>query len=163
MAMDIDKPQVLTGVLALCLGFMVCLLRSPGSAYFLPGSFPTLWPACSIPSYIRILTNGLPDFILPFAFALFTSGLISSSGRRNQLFICLGWLVLESFFESGRYSKDAYLRFIPPWFDSEPLLRNTKSFFLNGTFDAWDMLFILAGTVVAFCVMFIPSKRRREE
>jgi hypothetical protein len=162
IAMDINKVQVLTGMIALVLGFMVYLLRSPGSVCFVPAWFPTLSPRSGIPSYIVIVANGLPDFIHPFAFALLTSGLISSSSRGIQFLICLGWFILESFFEFGQYYKDGYLRFIPSWLDSIPFLQNAKNFFLNGTFDPWDILFILGGTVTAFCVMSITSKRRRE-
>jgi len=162
MGVDINKPQILTAVVAIFLGVMVYLLRSPGSTYFLPESSPALWSVPSIPNYLTILTDRLPDFIHPFAFALLTSGLLSSRGRGIQLTICICWFVLESVFEFGQYFKDGYLRFIPSWFDGIPLLCNAKSFFLNGTFDLWDLFSIVAGTIAAFSVMFMTSKRRKE-
>lgn len=158
IAIDINKTQVLTGVIALILGFMVYLLRSPGGVYFVPAWLPTLWPGSAVPGYIRILANNLPDFIHPFAFALLTSGLICSHSRRHQFLICLGWLVLESFFEVGQYFKDAYVWFIPSWFDGIPLLQSAKGFFLNGTFDKFDIFSILVGAICAFCVMLTTSR-----
>jgi Ca2+/Na+ antiporter len=112
---------------------------------------------------IRIVANSLPDFVHPFAFILITSAVISSDSGRNRFLICLGWFALECFFEFGQHFKDSYLRFIPLWFDNIPVLQNAKGFFLNGTFDIWDLLSMFGGTIGAYWVLFVSSRGRKEE
>ncbi|MCX5846321.1 MAG: hypothetical protein NTW12_08190 [Deltaproteobacteria bacterium] len=160
--MNIKKIQVFIGLAALFFGVAVYIIRSPGRVYFVPKYFSYLRLPDDIVNVVRIVGGNLPDFIHPFAFILITAGLISLDNRKTQFFICLGWFLLESFFELGQHFKEAYLLFIPSWFDNIPILDHTKNYFLNGTFDVLDMLSFFAGTVAAFCVLWITSKRRME-
>ncbi len=159
----INKIQVFIGLLTLFLGSAIYLIRSPCSVYFVPKYFSYIGFPNDILNVVKIVGNNLPDFIHPFAFILITAGLISLDNRINQFFICIGWFLLESFFELGQHFKEAYLRIVPSWFDSVPILENTKNYFLYGTFDILDMLSIITGAVTAFIVLLITSKRRNEE
>jgi hypothetical protein len=161
--MNINKAQVFTGLVALFLGFMVYTLRSPAAAWFVPACFSIdrIFPGA--PSFIRVLAYSFPDFIHPFAFSLITSGLICSDNRAYQALICVSWLTVEIFFEFGQYFKESYLGLIPTWFDTLPHFLNPINFFRNGTFDIFDILAICGGTVFAFCVLYITSRRREEE
>jgi hypothetical protein len=158
----INKIQVCVGMAALFFGSAVYIIRSP-RAYFVPKYFSYHRLPEDIVNVVKIIGGNLPDFIHPFAFILITAGLISLDNRKTQFFICLGWFLIESFFELGQYFKETYLRLIPSWFDNLPVLDNTKSFFLNGTFDGLDILSIFAGTITAFFILLITSKRRREK
>ena len=157
--MNINKRQVIIGLISLFLGFAVYIIRSPGHIYFVSRYCSCIQLADDILKVVKIVDNNLPDFIHPFAFILITSGLISLDNKLSQFFVCLGWFFVEGFFEFGQHFKESYLRFIPSWFDNIPLLDNTKYFFQNGTFDVIDMLSIFAGTVMAFCVLLITSNR----
>lgn len=160
----INKIQVLIGIALLLFGFAIYIIRSTGRVYcFVPIYFSSLGFPDNILSVVKVVGGNLPDFIHPFAFILITAGLISLDNRRTQFFTCLGWFLLESFFEFGQYFKEAYMRFIPSWFDNLPILDHARNFFLNGTFDMIDMLSIFAGTAAAFCVLLITDKRRREQ
>lgn len=160
---NINQIQVILGMAALFLGCAVYIVRSPGNVYcFIPKYLSNLQCPDNIAHIVRIVGGNLPDFIHPFAFILITAGLISIDKRKTYFYICLSWFLLESFFELGQHFKEIYTKFIPSWFDNVPILDHTKSYFLNGTFDVLDMLSIFAGTVVAFCVLLITSKRRME-
>lgn len=161
--MNINRAQILIGLIALFLGFMAYTLRSPGSVWFVPDWLVITKCFSETPSFVRVLTYGFIDFIHPLAFALLTSGLICSDNRVCHIITCLSWFALEIFFEFGQYFKDGYLRFIPPWFENLPCLQNAKYFFLRGTFDVLDVLCIFAGSVSAFWMLSITSKRRNEE
>lgn len=157
----INKIQVLIGIALLLFGFAIYIIRSTGRVYcFVPIYFSSLGFPDNILNVVKVVGGNLPDFIHPFAFILITAGLMSLDNRKTQFFICLGWFLLESFFELGQYFKEVYLRIIPSWFSNVPILDNTKSFFLNSTFDVMDMLAIFTGTLTAFCVLLITNKRR---
>lgn len=158
----INKIQILIGMVSLFLGGALYVIRSSGDSYFVPQYLVSLRLPDAIVDIIRIVGGNLPDFIHPFAFILITAGLLSSANRKTLFFICLGWFFIESLFELGQLFKEAYVRFIPSWFDQVPVLNHTKSFFLNGTFDILDMIAIGAGTFAAFFTLLITTKRRIE-
>ncbi|MEA1972592.1 MAG: hypothetical protein U9N34_04770 [Candidatus Cloacimonadota bacterium] len=162
-AVKTNKVQVFVGLIMLFLGFAIYAICSPGRICFIPVWFSCIQVYDGNPNVFTTMTNYFPDFIHPLAFILITAGLISSGSRINQFFICLGWFFIEIVFEFGQYFKESYVLIIPSYFSKIPILENTKIFFKDGTFDRMDIFSFLGGTITAFCVLLITSKRRKKE
>lgn len=91
----------------------------------------------------------LPDFFHSFSFSLLAIALFSSS-KASRLWFCLLWFILDSTFEIGQRYGDSVTRYIPSQFDKFPVLNNTKNYFINGTFDLFDLVSIFLGVLAAY-------------
>ncbi len=47
-------------------------------------------------------------------------------------------------------SSGALVDLVPPWFTHVPILDKTDSYFLQGTFDPWDLMAIAMGALAAY-------------
>jgi len=98
-------------------------------------------------------------FIHPFAFSLIGIGLLSNT-RKSRVFICLIFFIMNVLFEIGQKYKIIFIKLIPQWFSSIPILENTRDFFLKGTFAVEDLIGITLGSISAFICAEIISIRR---
>ncbi|WP_177418050.1 hypothetical protein [endosymbiont of Lamellibrachia barhami] len=98
--------------------------------------------------------SAVPSFIHIYAFILLTAVVLNPS-RAGLILICLGWIAIELFFEFGQHPFFAqYLTDrIPAWFEDFPFLEVADTYFLTGTFDPLDVLFILFGTAAALLTL----------
>ncbi len=141
---------ILSGVAAglLLMGGIVYLVfRSSSTVYFLAGIFPEAVNYSISTGYI---SNSIPSFLHIYAFILLTAVVLNPS-RTGLILICLGWVGVELFFEIGQHPFFAqYLtQWVPAWFANFPYLEVANSYFLSGTYDPVDVLFIIIGTAVA--------------
>ncbi|QYZ67156.1 MAG: hypothetical protein OI74_04285 [Gammaproteobacteria bacterium (ex Lamellibrachia satsuma)] len=136
----------------LLLGGLVYLAcRNSSSVYFLAGIFPEAI-GYSMPA--AAVCSSVPSFIHIYAFILLTAVVLNPS-RAGLALICLCWIAIELFFEFGQHPFFAqYLtEKIPAWFENFPFLEVADTYFLTGTFDPLDVLFILFGTAAALLTL----------
>lgn len=151
--------QISIGIAGLLIGSLIYIVdRPPEQTYFL------YW--CSInvslydifPNLFGFIGNSLPAFIHVFSFILITAGLISCK-KRGCLIICLSWVLVDCAFELGQKFKIWPSKIIPKWFIGIPFLENTENYFLQGTFDFFDLFNIIIGTIIAYVILLFTMKR----
>ena len=143
----------------LLMGVLVYLVGRGGApVYFLTN---TTLSIVNIPASAQIILNSAPSFFHIYAFILLTAIVLNPS-RTGLTLITLGWMGIELFFEIGQHPFFAqYLtKWIPAWFADLPFLEVTDTYFMTGTFDPLDVLFLLFGTVAALLTI---GKIRRWE
>jgi len=156
----INKIQILIGVIGLLFGSLVYLIdRPPDQTYFVYSSSIDISLYSAFPNLFGLIGNSLPAFIHVFSFILITAGLIACQ-KRGYLIICLSWFLVDCAFELGQRFTTWSLKMIPDWFAGLPLLENTESYFLQGTFDFTDLAAIALGTLIAYFVLLTTNKRR---
>jgi hypothetical protein len=104
-----------------------------------------------------MLSKYIPDVIHPFSFILLTSAFFNSDKKKAHIAICLWWLFINMFFEVGQLFKETYIKFIPVWFHKFSFFEAAESYFINGTYDRFDLLSITAGVVMAYFVLILTK------
>ena len=156
----VNKIQILIGVTALLFGSLVYLIdRPPDQTYFVYTSSINISLYSAFPNLFGLIGNSLPAFIHVFSFVLITAGFVSYR-KRGYVIICLWWFLVDCAFELGQKFSSWSLKMIPDWFAGIPLLGNTESYFLQGTFDFTDLAAIGLGTLIAYFLLITTSKRR---
>lgn len=147
---DSNALQISMAIIALVLGVIIYLVERSGTGvYFLPDA----WEAISASSW---LGRHLPGLLHTFAFSIFTAALLAPS-RAAAVLSCLFWVLANSLFEFGQLDAVAteITGYLPTWFKDWPVLENLNSYFLAGTFDPVDVVFIVLGGAAAFVTMAI--------
>ena len=156
----INRIQILIGVIGLLFGSLVYLIDwPPDQTYFVCSSSIDISLCSAFPNLFGLIGNSLPTFIHVFSFIVITVGLVSYR-KRGYLIICLCWFLVDCAFELGQRFSSWSLKVIPDWFAGIPLLENTENYFLQGTFDFIDLAAITLGTLMAYFVLVVTSKRR---
>jgi len=155
--MWVNRLQVLIGLLGLLLGTMVYLVdRPPETTYFIYSSTIGLSLYRIFPDFFGLIGHNLPSFFHIFSFILLTAGFFSCR-KRGYFIICVSWLFVECAFELGqRYGAFAN-DFFPEWFEGIPYLENTANYFRYGTFDVFDVIAMLMGTIAAYFILLITT------
>lgn len=151
------KPTVLylaAATLALTIGLLVYLLdRQPQHTYFLSHVFT---PDRAPYALFGVAGNYLPAFLHVYAFVLLT---VAIAGSANAQLVRIGaaWFIIATLFEFGQHpALSPFLAAaLPAWFAYVPVLDNSASYFLNGTFDVLDILSIALGTVAACLTVIV--------
>ncbi len=154
-----NKAQIVIGLTALLLGTMVYFLDRPWEqTIFVPGDL-SLFPLT--PSVFGVIGHSLPTFAHVFAFSLLTMALVGGA-KRAAITVCLGWFLVEAAFELGQHPALALAlaTAMPPWFAGLPILNNSASYFLHGTFDPLDILAIALGALAAYFVIQRTTRGR---
>ena len=158
----INKLQIFIGVVGLLIGTLVYLIdRPPDQTYFIYKNSLDLSLYKIFPNLFGSIGNNLPAFIHVFSFILITAGLIACQ-KRGYLIICASWFIVDSAFELGQKFKPLALKIVSASFAGIPFLENTENFFLHGTFDFSDLVFILLGTVMAYLVILTTNRPKKE-
>jgi hypothetical protein len=87
-------------------------------------------------------------------------------GRRAAIVVCSGWFFVNVAFELGQHPAIApwLSRLIPSWFEHIPILARAKGYFLYGTFDLSDIVFIALGALAAYLLtQRMPLRKRSHE
>ena len=146
---------------ALGIGVMVYVFeRQPEFIYLLPD-----WLALNdmIGGIFGSLGNYLPTFIHVYVFILLTV-VVAVPSITRLMPVCLAWLTIDTLFEIAQLEPVAQWvsQHTPGWFSGVPILENTAAYFLRGTFDVFDILSIIFGTITAYitCLLYTsPSPR----
>lgn len=155
-----NRLQILIGLTTLILGSLVYVVdRPPDNTYFVYFRSLNISLYKILPNIFGLVGNSLPAFIHVFAFILITAGLISCH-KTGFLIICLSWFLVDTVFELGQKFNTWSASVIPDWFAGVPFLENSKNFFLQGTFDFFDLASIAFGTIAAYFVLLATVKRR---
>jgi len=156
----INLHQILIGLSVLLLGTLVYVVdRPPDQTYFVYKSFINISLYDTLPSLFGFIGYSLPSFIHAFSFILITAGLLCCQ-KRGCLIICACWFLTDVIFELGQKFKPMSSSIIPDCFSEILFLENIKNYFLLGTFDFYDLIAIIFGTLTACFVLFTTMKRR---
>ncbi len=101
----------------------------------------------------------IPEFAHACAFALITLAFFPRAERLLRGWICLFWFSFEMIFEVGQKFSREIVSLIPPCFERVWLLRGVEPYFINGTYDHYDVCAIIAGIVAAFAIGEITMNR----
>jgi hypothetical protein len=148
--------QALAAISALIFGLSVYVFdRQPESVYFISNWFSF---DGGIKPFFGTMGNFLPAFLHVYAFILLTV-VVYARSHRQIIVICVSWLTVESLFEIGQIDliAEAISVHIPGWFSGIPFLENAPNYFLLGTFDAFDLLSISAGTLAAYLTVILSK------
>ena len=157
---QINKTQILIGVVVLLLGSFIYLIdRPPEQTYFVYTSPVKITLFNTVPNLFGFIGGSLPECIHVFSFILITAGLLFCN-RRGYRIICLSWFLLDAAFEVGQHFTAWPSKIIPDWFTGIPFLENTESYFLHGTFDFLDLAAIALGSIIAYRILLRTHERR---
>lgn len=155
---SINRVQILIGASGLLIGALVYLIdRPPDQTYFVYSSRIKISLYETLPNVFGVIGDSLPEFIHVFSFILITAGLLSCQ-KRGYLIVCLSWFSVDFAFELFQKFNTLPLKIIPNWFKGIPFLENTENYFLQGTFDIFDLTAIAFGTVIAYFVLLTTNK-----
>ena len=102
----------------------------------------------------------LTDGLHPFALILITAGIITHR-KSGYFLISLCWLVINFLFELGQLYKSIAVELVPDFFCHLPFFENTINFFISGSFDPMDLIFISMGSFLGFIVLCATSSNSR--
>jgi len=157
----INMRQILIGLSVFLFGTLVYLIdRPPDQTYFVHKSFVKISLHNILPNLFGFIGNSLPSFVHVFSFILITAGLLRCQ-KRGCVIICSFWFLTDFLFELGQKFKLLSSTMVPDWFEGVPLLENTKSYFLYGTFDFIDLVAITTGTIIAYFVILSTNKSEK--
>jgi len=146
---------VIVGIAALFAGSLVYFTdRPPGQTYFIIKIFPKLNLQENLLPVFGKTADFFPDFVHPFGFSLITAGFFAKT-KAGVFIICLFWFCVNAAFELGQHYKSFAASLVPQWFEGLLFLENCKDFFRYGSFDPFDLMAMLIGSLTAF---FIASR-----
>ena len=157
----INKLQISLGFLTLLAGLLLYLFTRPSDIYFvsfIKGAENSHYWALPFPTGIG---GALPSFLHVFAFSLLLGGLLACR-KTGYLIICCAWLFTNVLFELGQRYPISASQVIPKWFEGMFILQNMRDYFLNGTFDFFDLLASSIGALAAYWVLVRTREERRE-
>ena len=142
--------QITAAFAALLLGLMIYLLsRDPQQVYFL-SYVPAFQQSDS--NELGIFSYFLPSLLHIYAFILLTVAVLSASLTQTRI-ICLCWVFLECLFEIGQHK--AIADHLSEFSEGIFILEVSSEYFLNGTFDIFDIVAIVMGAFLAYATVSI--------
>ncbi|MCW8934921.1 MAG: hypothetical protein OQK98_09365 [Gammaproteobacteria bacterium] len=155
MVIDGRSGWILSGVATGSLltgGIFYLLFRSSSTVYFLADIF---LDAGNYSISSGNILNSMPSFLHVYAFILLTAVVLNPS-RTGLILICFGWMGVELFFEIGQHPflAQSLTDWVPAWFAGFPYLEVASTYFLSGTFDPVDVLFIIIGAAAALLTLY---------
>ncbi len=137
-------------LLALFAGFFLYLLTRdpPTVSLFRLLPLPT-WPGEHLHCW---LCGVLPSLLHVYAFILLSALILQPQTRKQVFVLCLFWSGIETLFELGQIDAVAVLlqHTLPLDIEHNALLSVTRDYFLFGTFDPLDLLFVGLGALAAY-------------
>ena len=150
----IRKPEVIqlfVAFVALIMGSLTYLLDRKVKASFVPDQ---LFSGGGFIFLLGSVGNHLPSFSHTFAFTLFTTAVLWTWPRYITA-CCVIWFIIEALLELGQYNIIAAEigRLVPIVFYETASLEVIPRYFLDGTFDYFDLLSIALGSICAYFVV----------
>lgn len=148
-----DAVYALIAAVTLGMGLSVYLFARPPLELL-----PFAWNS-RVGAWLGPLGGVLPEFLHVFAFILLTAAVVPEPSRLVS--ICGFWLGIETFFELGQHPSLApsIAAAVPQWFEQLPVFDRTASYFLHGTFDPWDVVTMVLGTLAAYLTLTWIAQR----
>ena len=147
-----------SGLLFLLAGALFYLLFRPaGSVRLLPLSFFHPIDTSHWGAILQVVLGSFPELVHTTGFALLTCA-VWKGDRRISAWICLSWAVINVLFELGQ---------LPPvarWISNQPgsdHARFITAFFLNGTFDQFDLYASILGGWLAWIIVVHFSENQK--
>jgi hypothetical protein len=106
-----------------------------------------------------ILGGVMPDFAHACAFSLFTLVLFPRAVRKMRILICLFWLAIDVFFETGQYFGQQISGLINTILPPNTVAALLKGYFVNGKYDPMDILAMVLGVGTAFLIGELTTKQ----
>ncbi len=158
-ANGLNTPQIISGAVVLLAGVLIYLIdRPPDQIYFIYKSGMNISLFGILPIIFGSVGNFLPSFVHVFSFIFITAGIIAR-GKKDYLIICVSWLLIDCAFELGKNFNSWPLKIIPDWFLGILFLKNSKNYFMHGTFDLADMIAIFIGATMAYLFLVKTMQR----
>jgi hypothetical protein len=157
----INKLQISIGFLTLFAGLLLYLINRPSDIYFvsfIKGAENSHYWALP---FLTGIGGVLPSFLHVFSFSLLLGGLLACR-KTGNLIICCAWLLTNILFELGQRYPISASEVIPKWFDGMFILQNMRNYFVNGTFDLFDLLASSVGAAAAYWVLVRTKEERRD-
>jgi len=156
LSRECNARLALIALATLVLGVFVYILDRPAATVYL---LPHALSFAGHHRWFGSLGGHLPEFIHVYAFILLTMAL----GSARVATACAFWWTVDTLFEIGQHPAIAphIAAWLPGWFHNLPILDNTASYFLHGTFDPGDLVAIALGTIVAY--LTIRAKQAKEK
>jgi len=149
----VNTRQLCIGLCALISGALFYyFFRSPEHTYFLKFIGNGFTRNDVLPPLPTTIFDCLPTIIHVFAFSILTASFITPQ-KRGYFIVCFSWFVIDILFELGQGFADNIIPSIPGWFSNIIFLENTRSYFLHGRLDYFDLLSIGLGSLVAYIVL----------
>jgi hypothetical protein len=128
-----------------------------------PNLLVFLLPEMLIDDLSQVFTFGklnlhLPTFLHPTALILITASLMTP-GRRNEMLICLSWLLINGIFEIGQHAALCSSVGIYEILEGYPFLFQLTGGYFEGTFDPMDLVSIFTGSVLAYFLLQLTRER----
>jgi hypothetical protein len=157
----INRTQITLGIVILMAGVAIYLCDRPADQiYFLKfAGISDLWFNSPFGRF-RTIGHSFPCYAHTLAMILITAGLIARQ-RSGYGAATLFWLVVDWTLELGQRFDTLATTLTPDWFAGIPFFENTENYFRKGTFDWFDMAFILAGAVTAYLVLLFTQDKGR--
>jgi len=141
------------GIILLFCGLIVYLIVRPfGNVWFLSPYSQWLFKVGLPLVGLGFLGGVLPSFFHTAAFSFLTISFLPST-QCTHLSMCSLWIIINILFEIGQKYHEAVLNIIPNFFNEIPILNQTYSYFLCGTFDYWDIVASVSGGIMAYWIL----------
>jgi len=134
------------------------LVRPPASTYFVAGFLQPLNTTLHPEFWFA---DQLPSFLHTYAFILLTYAVLGITSQKALLASISFWLVIELLFEVGQMPSVAVIlvSLTPEWFSDFSMLELIDGFFLNGTYDVFDVLAILLAAIASWLTIRVGRPR----
>ena len=145
------QTQTLIGVIILFAGVLVYITDRPAeSAMFINNFAPDLSLYNRMPLLFGVTGNNLPGFVHTFSFSMITAGAFGNT-KTDYKTICLFWFAINSLFELGQKYNHIAIKLSPA--------KAMHPFFLNGTFDLFDIVAFALGGLTAYALLVTLGKK----
>jgi len=165
-----SNPKIKTvaiACLALLLGVVLYILDRPHDrVYFLDEWFEKEGmldnQSDGLGQYFGNLGQYLPTFLHTYAFILLTMVVVfpHKKFKKNIIWICLFWFILESLFEVAQIDAiaNSLAQGFPTAFNNIPFIENIPNYFIYGTFDVLDLVSIAVGASFAYLTIYFITQ-----
>lgn len=163
-----NKEPSTINIIQFILGLIFLLAGS--LEYFTSRSWETVYFLREF-SFLKKYLNRMPDIFGSFggnapelfhvlAFSLLTYSVISQT-RKNLIIVCIFWLTIDSLFEIGQAYPTFFHDILAEKFPNNSLTTVFDNYFRNGSYDHFDLLATLFGSLLFIFLAKITSKSQK--
>jgi len=156
----INKTQFIFGLIFLFAGSLEYFTsRSWETVYFI-NKFSFLEKYFhKIPDIFGSFGGNAPEFFHVLAFSLLTYSIIPQK-RKNLIIVCISWFTIDFLFEIGQKYSFFFHESLAKKFPNNSLIAVFDDYFRYGSYDYFDLLAILFGSLMFVLLAEITSKQK---